>query len=97
VRRRRAEIEAQGEGGNDHGRAHKWKVIRALGEARTRFALSDRSIAVLEALVSVLPGKELDAASDMIVFPSNAELSARTNGMALPRCADIWRLWSLPT
>jgi replication initiation protein RepC len=82
VRRRREEIEAQGEGGNDQGRADKWKVIRALGEARTRFALSDRSIAVLEALVSVLPGKELDASRDMIVFPSNAELSARTNGMA---------------
>ena len=82
VRRRRADIAAQGEGGNDQGRADKWKVIRALGEARTRFALSDRSIAVLEALVSVLPGKELDASRDMIVFPSNAELSARTNGMA---------------
>ena len=82
VRRRRAEIEAQGEGGNDTGRADKWKVIRALGEARTRFALSDRSIAVLEALVSVLPGKELDASRAMVVFPSNAELSARTNGMA---------------
>ncbi len=82
VRRRREEIAAQGEGGNDSGRADKWKVIRALGEARTRFALSDRTIAVLEALVSVLPGKELDASRDMIVFPSNAELSARTNGMA---------------
>jgi replication initiation protein RepC len=82
VRRRREEIAAQGECGNDQGRADKWKVIRALGEARTRFALSDRSIAVLEALVSVLPGKEIDASRDMIVFPSNAELSARTNGMA---------------
>ena len=82
VRRRRGEIAAQGEGGNDQGRADKWKVIRALGEARARFALSDRAIAVLEALVSVLPGKELDASRDMIVFPSNAEISARANGMA---------------
>lgn len=82
VRRRRGEIAAQGEGGNDPGRADKWKVIRALGEARARFRLSDRAIAVLEALVSVLPGKELDASRAMIVFPSNAEISARANGMA---------------
>ncbi len=82
VRRRRGEIEFQGEGGNDTGRADKWKVIRALGEARARFGLSDRAIAVLEALVSVLPGKELDASRAMIVFPSNAEISARANGMA---------------
>jgi replication initiation protein RepC len=82
VRRRRGELAAEGKGDNDPGRADKWKVIRALGEARARFGLSDRAIAVLEALVSVLPGKELDASRAMIVFPSNAEISARANGMA---------------
>ncbi len=82
VRLKRESLVTSGQGVNDSGIADKWKVIRALGEARARFALSDRTIAVLEALVSVLPGKELDISRDLIVFPSNNELSARTNGMA---------------
>ena len=82
VRVKRESLAAGGQGTNDSGIADKWKVIRALGEARSCFALSDRTIAVLEALVSVLPGKELDITRDLIVFPSNNELSARTNGMA---------------
>ena len=82
VRLKRESLSTSGQGGNDSSIADKWKVIRALGEARARFALSDRTIAVLEALVSVLPGKELDISRDLIVFPSNNELSARTNGMA---------------
>lgn len=82
VRLKRESLATGGQGTNDPGIADKWKVIRALGEARAVFALSDRTIAVLEALVSVLPGKELDMARDLIVFPSNSELSARTNGMA---------------
>ena len=82
VRLKRESLATSGQGVNDSGIADKWKVIRALGEARARFALSDRTIAVLEALVSVLPGKELDISRDLIVFPSNNELSARTNGMA---------------
>lgn len=82
VRMKRESLATSGQGRNDSSIADKWKVIRALGEARARFALSDRTIAVLEALVSVLPGKELDISRDLIVFPSNNELSARTNGMA---------------
>ena len=82
VRLKREALASAGQGTNDTGIADKWKVIRALGEARAQFALSDRTIAVLEALVSVLPGKELDLSRDLIVFPSNNELSARTNGMA---------------
>lgn len=60
----------------------KWRLLRALTEARSAYGLSDRTIAVLEALVSFQPGTTLDASKAVIVFPSNAELSLRTRGMA---------------
>lgn len=74
--------ESAAQGGNLTGKADKWQLLRALTEARSDFGLSDRAIAVLEALASFYPGKELDGTADMIVFPSNAELSLRTRGMA---------------
>lgn len=67
---------------NRTGKVDKWQFLRALTEARAVYALSDRTIAVLEALMSFYPEKELDGARDMIVFPSNAELSLRSRGMA---------------
>lgn len=74
--------EAAGGATNDDGRAHKWKVIDALTEARFQYGLGDRAIRVLEALVSCHPGDEIDGTQDAIVFPSNAELTRRTKGMA---------------
>ncbi|KQT68902.1 hypothetical protein ASG54_04330 [Aureimonas sp. Leaf460] len=72
-----------GGGGNDDGRvADKWQLLRALSEARERFGVSDRTISVLEALLSFQPGKAIDGAQPIIVFPSNRELSLRTRGMA---------------
>lgn len=71
-----------GEGGNETARADKWALLKALTEARFAFGLSDRAIAVMEALVSFAPGRELDGAEPIIVFPSNRALSARTRGMA---------------
>ena len=71
-----------GDAGNDTSGADKWKLVNALGAARHRLGLSDRTIAVLTALLSVLPGRTIDLAAEQIVFPSNAELSRRTAGMA---------------
>ncbi|MCO5159172.1 MAG: replication initiation protein RepC [Aquamicrobium sp.] len=79
IDRRRTEL---GEGGNDTGRADKWQLIRALCEARAAFNLSDRTITVLEALLSFHPERELDGTEPVVVFPSNAELSLRSRGMA---------------
>ncbi len=83
---RREAIEARRaalkEGGNDTGRADKWQLIRALCEARAAFGLSDRAITVLEALLSFHPERELDGTAPVVVFPSNAELSLRSRGMA---------------
>lgn len=71
-----------GEGGNDSGRADKWQLLRALTEARQVYGLGDRTIAVLEALVSFAAERELDGRKPIIVFPSNRELAVRARGMA---------------
>lgn len=62
--------------------ADKWKIYRALCEARPRLGITDRALAVLSALISFYPKSELAAGDSLIVFPSNAQLSRRANGMA---------------
>ncbi|KFB08205.1 plasmid replication protein RepC [Nitratireductor basaltis] len=71
----------RGESG-DKKAVDKWKLIRAVTEAKQHLGLSDRTICVLEALLSFLPERELKASTRLIVFPSNAELSVRARGMA---------------
>jgi replication initiation protein RepC len=60
----------------------KWKLYRALCEARKRLGITDRSLTILNALLSFYPKPELSAEHGLIVFPSNAQLSLRANGMA---------------
>lgn len=62
--------------------ADKWKLYRALCEARTRLGITDRALAVMNALLSFYPKNELCAEDCLIVFPSNAQLSLRSHGMA---------------
>jgi DNA-binding transcriptional ArsR family regulator len=66
----------------DRNQPEKWALLRSLTEARAAFFLSDRTIAVLEALLSFYPETLLDGSTPLIVFPSNAELSMRTRGMS---------------
>ncbi|MTH78516.1 plasmid replication protein RepC [Paracoccus aestuariivivens] len=61
--------------------ADKWALLRDLTEARAHFAVSDRDLAVLSALLTFHPGKSLDDGPALIVFPSNQSLSARAHGM----------------
>ncbi|EFO34019.1 replication protein C [Roseibium sp. TrichSKD4] len=72
------------DGSNITGKVDKWQFLRALTEAKAAFALTDRAIAVLEALMSFHQEKELDGTEDIIVFPSNRELSLRARGMSEP-------------
>jgi replication initiation protein RepC len=60
----------------------KWKLFRALCEARPLLGVTDRALAVLNALLSFYPGNELSESNGLIVFPSNAQLSIRAHGMA---------------
>jgi replication initiation protein RepC len=66
----------------DGARADKWKLYRALCAARERLGVTDRALAILNALLSFYPKNELDADDTLIVFPSNAQLSLRAHGMA---------------
>jgi replication initiation protein RepC len=73
---------------------HKWRLFRALTEAKAPLGVTDRGLSVLHALLSfhqetalTLPKKnavasEGEAASGIVVFPSNKELSIRAHGMA---------------
>ncbi|MFB2552794.1 plasmid replication protein RepC [Ensifer soli] len=70
------------DGANDGAVADKWQLLRALTEARRVFGLGDRTITLLEALVSFTTGRGLDGREAIIVFPSNRELSMRARGMA---------------
>lgn len=78
----RARERQMAQNGNASAAYNKWQLLRALTEARAAFGLSDRTITVLEALLSFHPDKELGGHEPIIVFPSNAELSLRTRGMA---------------
>ena len=60
---------------------NKWKLFRAICEARADLGVSDRSLTVLDALLSFYPSDELSASAGTIVFPSNAQLSIRARGM----------------
>ena len=60
----------------------KWKVYRDTCEARGQLGLRDRALAVLNALLSFHPDTVLSEGTNLIVFPSNAQLTARANGIA---------------
>jgi len=75
---------------------HKWRLFRALTEAKEPIGVSDRALSVLHALLSfhqetalTLPESDPKAESEdaspgpgVVVFPSNRELSIRAHGMA---------------
>lgn len=60
---------------------NKWKLFRAICEARSLLDVSDRSLSVLDALLSFYPADELETSRGLVVFPSNAQLSVRARGM----------------
>ncbi len=76
---------------NQPSAVHKWQLFRLLTEIRPRLGLSDRSLGVLNALLTFHPETALslvpageDPGSEprgLIVFPSNRALAGRANGM----------------
>ncbi|WP_108523338.1 plasmid replication protein RepC [Bradyrhizobium algeriense] len=60
---------------------HKWKIFHAICTARPRLGVSERSLSVLEALLTFHPETALTGENDLIVFPSNHQLSRRAHGM----------------
>jgi replication initiation protein RepC len=60
----------------------KWKIFRALCEARSVMGVGDRALAVLNALLSFHPDTMIGEGQGLVVFPSNTQLSIRAHGMA---------------
>lgn len=61
----------------------KWKVFRNVCEARPLLDISDRTLAVLNALLSFYPESHLSGEASMVVFPSNRQLMLRAHGIAV--------------
>jgi replication initiation protein RepC len=73
---------------------HKWQIYRAICEAKAALGVTDRALAVLNALLTfhpetVLTGprrasgdQAVENAPGLIVFPSNDQLALRAHGMA---------------
>lgn len=60
---------------------HKWKIYQAICAARPRLGVSERALSVLNALLTFHPATALTGEDDLIVFPSNHQLSLRAHGM----------------
>lgn len=59
----------------------KWQLYRWLCEGRAVIGVGDRTLSVLNALLTFYPDSELSEENGLIVFPSNAQLSLRAHGM----------------
>lgn len=59
---------------------HKWILFRQICAAKLRLGVSDRALAVLNALLTFHP--ETALSGELVVFPSNQQLSIRAHGMA---------------
>ncbi|TCK19812.1 replication initiation protein RepC [Ancylobacter aquaticus] len=60
---------------------HKWQIFKAIREARELVGATDRSLAILHALLSFHPETALSGDGEHIVWPSNDHLASRANGM----------------
>ena len=61
---------------------NKWQVFQNIREARELLGATDRSLAILNALLSFHRETELSAEGELIVWPSNEQLIARANGIS---------------
>ena len=62
-------------------RVQKWHVFKSIRESKELIGATDRSLAILNALLSFHRDMELSADGELVVWPSNEQLMARANGM----------------
>ncbi len=85
---REATAAARAPGSNAPAAVNKWHLFRTLTEIRERLGVSDRALSVLNALLTFHPetaltlGDDEASADDLVVYPSNRQLSLRAHGMA---------------
>lgn len=60
---------------------NKWEIFRAIRECKAALGLNDRTLSVLNALLSFWQSETMTLDECLIVFPSNRVLSLRSNGM----------------
>jgi replication initiation protein RepC len=60
----------------------KWRVFGDIREAKDALGVTDRALAILDALLSFYRGDELSGQGSLVVFPSNKLLIQRANGMS---------------
>ncbi|PZR88505.1 MAG: replication initiation protein RepC [Stutzerimonas stutzeri] len=60
---------------------HKWHVFNDVRVARELLGATDRSLAILSALLTFHPETALTGDAELVVWPSNEQLIARANGM----------------
>jgi replication initiation protein RepC len=61
--------------------AHKWQVFQYIRESRELVGATDRSLTILNALLTFHPETALTGGAELVVWPSNEQLMARANGM----------------
>lgn len=61
---------------------HKWNIFRAICMAKNRLGVTERALAVLDALLTFHPETVLTG-EGLVVFPSNQQLCLRAHGMPL--------------
>ncbi|NSY40879.1 plasmid replication protein RepC [Leisingera sp. ANG59] len=65
-----------------HAAVSKWDALRELATARKAYSLNDRDLSVLQALISFLPGTDVEPQPGVtVVHPSNRAICERLNGM----------------
>jgi replication initiation protein RepC len=62
--------------------ADKWKIFRDVSAAMDKLGIQSNTLAVLDALLSFHPTNELRQDTQLVVFPSNVQLSLRAHQMA---------------
>lgn len=60
---------------------HKWKIFQAICRARPSLGVTERALSVLNALLTFHPETALTGEDELVVFPSNQQLSLRAHGM----------------
>lgn len=60
---------------------HKWQIFRSICTAKDRIGVTERALSVLNALLTFFPETVLSG-DNLVVFPSNDQLSLRAHGMA---------------
>ena len=75
---------------------HKWKIFHAICTARPRLGVSERSLSVLNALLTFHPETALTGEEDLIVFPPIISSRCGRTACRHRRCGAISPCWSTP-